>query len=82
LEQIRSDGGSVSATQPSFTKYVTGHGGGTTLPLARDEGAEEFRRDPTVGPHPKVWTEVKNGRISSAKDGVPERFDTGQFRRK
>ena len=30
--------------------------GGTTRPLPRDGGAEEFRGDPTVGPHPKVWT--------------------------
>ena len=34
-----------------------GSGGGcTTRPLPRDGGAEEFRGDPTVGPHPKVWT--------------------------
>ena len=31
-------------------------GGGTTRPLPRDGGAEELRGDPTVGPHPKVWT--------------------------
>ena len=31
-------------------------GGGTTRPLPRDEGVEELRGDPTVGPHPKVWT--------------------------
>ena len=31
-------------------------GGGTTRSLPRDGGAEELRRDPTVGPHPKVWT--------------------------
>ena len=24
--------------------------------LPRDGGAEELRGDPTVGPHPKVWT--------------------------
>jgi len=36
-------------------------------------GSKEFRRAPTVGPHPKVWTEVKNGR-SSAKEGASERF--------
>ena len=35
---------------------VGGGGGGTTRPLLRDGGAEELRRDPTVGPHPKVWT--------------------------
>ena len=33
-----------------------GGGGGTTRPLPRDGGAEELREDPTVGPHPKVWT--------------------------
>ena len=31
-------------------------GGGTTRPLPRDGGAEELLGDPTVGPHPKVWT--------------------------
>ena len=31
-------------------------GGGTTRPLPRDGGAEELRGDPTIGPHPKVWT--------------------------
>ena len=31
-------------------------GGGTTQPIPRDGGAEELRGDPTVGPHPKVWT--------------------------
>ena len=30
--------------------------GGTTRPLPRDGGAEELLGDPTVGPHPKVWT--------------------------
>ena len=33
-----------------------GGGGGTTQPLPRDGGAEFLRGDPTVGPHPKVWT--------------------------
>ena len=33
-----------------------GGGGGTTRPLPRDGGVEELRGDPTVGPHPKVWT--------------------------
>ena len=33
-----------------------GGGGGTTRPLPRDGGAEELRGDPTIGPHPKVWT--------------------------
>ena len=33
-----------------------GGGGGTTRPLPRDGGTEELRGDPTVGPHPKVWT--------------------------
>jgi len=37
---------------------------------------EELHGDPTVGPRPKVWTEVKNGR-SSAKDGAPERLRCG-----
>ena len=35
---------------------LNGGGGGTTRPLPRDESAEELRGDPTVGPHPKVWT--------------------------
>ena len=38
------------------TNYSNGGGGGTTRPLPRDGGAEELRGDPTVGPHPKVWT--------------------------
>ena len=33
-----------------------GGGGATTRPLSRDGGAEELRGDPTVRPHPKVWT--------------------------
>ena len=33
-----------------------GGDGGTIRPLPRDGGAEELRGDPTVGPHPKVWT--------------------------
>ena len=37
-------------------KLSGGGGGGTTRPLPRDGGAEELRGDPTVGPHPKVWT--------------------------
>ena len=36
--------------------HVFRGGGGTTRPLPRDGGAEELRGDPTVGPHPKVWT--------------------------
>ena len=31
-------------------------GDGTTRPLPRNGGAEELHGDPTVGPHPKVWT--------------------------
>jgi len=27
-----------------------------TRPLPRDGGVEELHEDPTVGPHPKVWT--------------------------
>ena len=34
----------------------SGGGGGTTRPLPRNVGAEELGGDPTVGPHPKVWT--------------------------
>ena len=37
-------------------RATCGGGGGTTRPLPRDGGAEELRGDPTVGPHPKVWT--------------------------
>ena len=33
-----------------------GGSGGTTRPLLRDGGVEELRGDPTIGPHPKVWT--------------------------
>ena len=33
-----------------------GGGGGTTRPLPRDGGAVGLRGDPTVGPHPMVWT--------------------------
>ena len=36
--------------------WIKSGGGGTTRPLPRDGGAEELRGDPTVGPHPKVWT--------------------------
>ena len=36
------------------TQFISG--GGTTRPLPWDGGAEELRRDPTVGPYPKVWT--------------------------
>ena len=42
-----------------FDKYqyhFGGGGGGTTRPLPRDGGAEKLRVDPTVRPHPKVWT--------------------------
>jgi len=36
-------------------------GGGDTRPLSKDESMEELHRDPTVGPHPKVWTaDLKN----------------------
>ena len=35
---------------------IAGDDGGTTRPLPRDGGAEELHGDPTVGPHPKVWT--------------------------
>jgi len=41
-------------------------------PHPRDGGAEEFRGNPTIGPHLKVWPEVKNG--SSDKKGAPERL--------
>jgi len=30
--------------------------GGATRPLPRDVSAEELHEDPTVWPHPKVWT--------------------------
>jgi len=35
-------------------------GGGATRPLPRDGGVEELHGDPTVGPCPKVWTEVRD----------------------
>jgi len=31
-------------------------GGGATRSLPRDGGVEKLHGDPTVGPHPKVWT--------------------------
>jgi len=31
-------------------------GGGATQPLPTDGGVKEPHGDPTVGPHPKVWT--------------------------
>ena len=52
----------VPVTQQSLVVYQyvycydCGGGGGTTRPLPRDGGVEELRGDPTVGPHPKVWT--------------------------
>ena len=52
----------LPANQKSMAIYEyvchrdSGGGGGTTRPLPRDGGAEELRGDPTVGPHPKVWT--------------------------
>jgi len=33
-----------------------GDDGGAIRPLPGDEGAEELHGDPTVEPHPKVWT--------------------------
>jgi len=39
---------------------------------------EEFRRDLTVGSHPRFGPEVKNG---SAKDGVPKRFRSGTIQK-
>ena len=46
-----------SRSSPGNEKCADGGGGGgTTRPLPRDGGAEELRGDPTVGPHPKVWT--------------------------
>ena len=49
---MRSNRSSVSAG----ALELGGGGGGTTRPLPRDGGVEELRGDPTVGPHPKVWT--------------------------
>jgi len=37
---------------------------------------EELHGDPTVRPHPKVWTRGQNGR-NSAKNGAPERLVYG-----
>jgi len=36
----------------NFRADTSNRNGGTTRPLSRDEGAEEFRGDPTVGPRP------------------------------
>jgi len=37
-------------------KTYTLGGGGATQPLSKNEAAEELYGDPTVWPHPKVWT--------------------------
>jgi len=42
----------------SITLYKLPSGGGTTRPFPRDGGAEEFRENPTVSPHSKVWTRI------------------------
>jgi len=34
----------------------SGGDGGATRPLSRVGSAEKFFGDPTVGPHPRVWT--------------------------
>jgi len=47
------------------------YSGGANQPFYRDGSIEGLNDDPTVRPHPKVWTEVKNG---SAKDGTLERL--------
>ena len=49
--------------------YTRGGGGcgGTTRILPRDGGAEELRGDPTVGPHPKVWTIGREERETSQR---------------
>jgi len=39
-------------------------------------GVEELHRDPTVGPHPKVWTRGQKWKYS-AEDGAPERLGCG-----
>jgi len=40
-----------------FTAYPYSiAGGGATRPLPRNGGVEGLHRDPTIGPHPKVWT--------------------------
>ena len=58
LPPIHTD--AVPTTQQSLVVYQyvcrCGCGGGTTQPLPRDGGADVLCRDPTVGPHPKVWT--------------------------
>jgi len=47
-----------SCTQVPPTTTCGDHlpGGGAIRPFPRDGSAEELRRDPTVGPHSKVWT--------------------------
>ena len=45
-----------SCSLGEFSQGNQSGGGGTTRPLPKDGGAEELRGDPTVGPHPKVWT--------------------------
>ena len=56
----RCDVSKVAAVLPRHNEAEmvpqTGCGGGITRPLLKDGGAEELRGDPTVGPHPKVWT--------------------------
>jgi len=38
------------------------HGGDATRPLPRDGGVEKLYGDPTVGPHPKIWTRGQKGK--------------------
>ena len=49
-------------------------GGGTTRPLPRDGGTEELRGDPTIGPHPKVWTIDQKYKERGAKDRFAKGF--------
>jgi len=48
----------LTGTKPEYN--WNHHGGGATRPLPRDGGVEELHGDPTVGPHPKVWTRGQN----------------------
>jgi len=49
-----------------------GVAGDATQSLPRDEGAEEFRGDPTVGPPSKVWT--RDQRWKARRRGPDQRI--------
>jgi len=40
---------------------------GATRPLPKDGGAEEYRRDPTIEPRPKIWTRDSTPLLRTSK---------------